>query len=217
MDKSSVIKEPVDESEAMQASSQFVINEIRYLSERWSHTDQIAENRSNTYVTVASGATGILVLLSQLQTSTEAMFKASLVLFILVWLLGLVTFFRLVERGIVVVEYIRAINRARRFFVDKDPQLTRYLAFSASDSHPLFVRLGARKFSARTFTAIICSLSFGLFWGVCISIIDGAQITESAIIVGGVAFLLHLAVAETYVTLKLQKREKSYKIVFPDA
>lgn len=207
--QSDVSPEPSD------VTVRFMLSEMERTSKRWAHADQMAESRLNVLVTITSGASGILLLLSQLKTAVSDFLAVALVVFAAVWLLGLITFIRILERDLTVVGYIRAINRARRFFVDNAPSIQKYLAFPAVDSEPKYTRLGARV-GLRTVSEIICSLAFGLLWGDIYSLVAfGSQVSAPSFVIGIVIFSLHLGSMKVYSSSRLRNAEKRYEVRFP--
>jgi len=193
----------------------FMLSELQRVSERWAHVDQMAENRINTYISITSGASGILLVLSQLKVDVSNFLVVALVTLLAIWLLGLVTYVRILERDLTVVGYIRAINRLRRFFVDNAHNIAQYLTFPATDSQPKYTTLGGR-LGLRTVAAIICSIAFGLFCGdVLVLLTPGSQITSLAIILGLAGIIVHLWSMNAYSTFRLRKAETVYQVRFP--
>jgi len=199
-----------------EATVQFMLSELERLSERWTRANEMAEARMNQLLTIASGASGVLLLLSQLKIAPTDFLGVALATFAIVWLLGLLAFLRILQRNITVIGYVRAINCLRHFFVDNDPSIERYLAIPITDSEPKYTSVGARRFGARTVTAIISSLAFGLGCGDVITLLAfGLQVSASSVAIGIISSIAHVAIMETYATIRLSNAEKSYKVRFP--
>jgi hypothetical protein len=195
---------------------QFMLSEINRVSENWRHADDIAEHRLTAYLTIVSGATGVLLVLSQLQISFSDFMRISLLIFLAIWLFGIIIFLRLINRNQVVVEYIRAINRLRRFFVDLDPFIKKYQWLPVTDTHPKFTSFAARKIGSRTLVATISSGGIGLATTAAYTLFSGSSILMNVgILIGVGAFLTQLVVMEGYATRKFKRLEEQYDVRFP--
>lgn len=208
---------PIASQEPSETTIKFMLLELQSQIGRWHHADNIAEDRFKTFLTIASGASGVLLLTSQLKMPTDSFLKVGGIIFVLLWLLGLITFLRMLERNRVVVSCMRSVNRARRYFFDLDPKIEPYLHSIPTDSRPNFLSMGGRNFGGRTIVAFIGSLFFGLLCGDLFSIASMNQaVSKSSVLIGITGFVLHLLSSEFYAARKLRRFEEEYDVHFPE-
>lgn len=60
----------------------------------------------------------------------------------LLWIFGILSFYRVIEGHISIIRYTRAINRARRYFFDKYKAIRPYISMPVIDSVPSFGTYG---------------------------------------------------------------------------
>lgn len=215
LEENNLPQEPV--YEPSDATVQFMLSEIERVAEYWRHADQMADSRLNVFISISSGAVGVLLVISQLQATSREFMSIGSVIFFVIWVLGLITFFRMMKRNQVVVEYIRAINRLRCFFVNLDPTIEKYQWLPLTDSLPKFTDLGARKFSSRTAVSILSSIGFGLMFSSVSSLAFGnAHISSFSILVAALTFVVHFVILESHVTRTFKRLEQGYEIRFPN-
>ena len=194
----------------------FMLAEMNLLSEFRRISDETAEGRLNMLITVASISGGALLILAQLETSLEGLVTVLMVASALIWLLGLMTYRRLLGRVLVVTRYLRALNRIRRYFVDQDRRIETNLSLPITDSLPSHVALGGSRYGARAFSTLIASVACGLFWAaVPLLTMKGTQATVVAILFGVAAFGASALVLELIATTRLKAAEEQYDVRFP--
>lgn len=195
---------------------QFMLAEMQILFESRKLSDELAEGRLNVYITITSGAIGILILLSQLQITSRNFLVVGLVIAVIIWVLGLITFRRMLSRNEVSVEYFRGLNRIRKFFADLDMRIEPYLSFPLTDDQPGFTSLGARKFGARTICSVISSISFGLLFGVLVTLLlQNNYFSTVAAIFSAISSIIHLVLIELFAYVRLKKVDDNYDVRFP--
>jgi hypothetical protein len=88
----------------------------------------IAETSGRASLFLGAVSAGLVAFAFAGQTSPTALYVFGLVLFPVLCFLGLTTFRRALQASIADTLYILRINRLRRFYVDRAPQLASYLA-----------------------------------------------------------------------------------------
>lgn len=147
----------------LDAAAQIMIAEHQRLSDLYLYNTDMGERRTSMYISVISlGAAG-LIGLAQLVDATILYWPATLLLLGML-VLGLLTFYRLIERRMRAVENLRAINRIHRYFVEKQPELAQYFYWAPCDDLPSFRSKGGAFAGLRDIVALLNSL-FGGFLG----------------------------------------------------
>jgi len=94
------------------------------------------ESRVNFLLATISGAVVALALVNQGAYSKDIVITINAMILVGLFLLGLITYLRLVHRGIAITVYTRGINRIRRYFVERVPDIGDYLILPTSDDVP---------------------------------------------------------------------------------
>lgn len=200
----------------MKTSEDILLVEHQRLSTLYLNNVEMGEKRTTLYLTVVSLGSGVLAGMSKL-TDTEFVEWTSFGLVIGIFILGLLTYQRLLERRIRAIEYLRAINRIHRFFVLKDATIKDYFYWSASDDVPTFLARSTQLTGLRDIVACFNSLFAGIGTGELLKI-TGIVGTYQKAVVSGLAvtvvmILLHV-VYERNVLAKIE-RSAAKDIRFP--
>jgi hypothetical protein len=119
-------------------ATDFMLAEYATLRELRLSLDALGESRMNFFLATISGVIIGLGLLNQLPALSQTLVFINGVVFIGLFLLGLMTFARMVNRTIRITDYTRGMNRIRRYFVDKHPDIAPYLWLSVYDDRPTY-------------------------------------------------------------------------------
>jgi len=87
----------------------------------------ISESNGRTSIFLGAMSAGLVALAFAGQASRDALLTLGLVLFPVLFFLGLVTFERVLQSSIEDTMYLQRINRIRRFYVESAPGLAGYL------------------------------------------------------------------------------------------
>src|SRR5690349_18005533 len=120
-------------------STEILLAEHERLSNLYLYNTDLGEKRIASYITLISVAGGALIALTQLKDVSEDIFlelSAGIVGGLAI--VGLLTFYRLIERRIRSTEYLRAINRIHAYFAQHDPSLEMYFHWPPHDDVPPF-------------------------------------------------------------------------------
>ncbi len=119
-------------------ASEFLLAEYTALRELRLSLESLGENRVNFFFAAISGSAVGLGLINQLSVLAETLYFVNGAVFVGLFFFGLMTFARMVERSIRITAYTRAMNRIRRYFADKHPDITQYLWLPLHDDRPAF-------------------------------------------------------------------------------
>jgi hypothetical protein len=154
----------------LEPSTAIMIAEHERLAGLYLFNSEMGEKRTSLYLSVVSlGAAGLIALAQIL--NKEVLTWPVLVLVIGMFGLGLLTFQRLIERRIRIVEDLRAINRIHRYFVDKEPNLELYFYWPPSDDVPSFHGKNSSITGLRDIVAFLNSFFGGIVAGELLSIL----------------------------------------------
>jgi predicted small integral membrane protein len=120
------VSDPEASDPSWAAAVTFVTTEHFNLQTARSATIAETSGRASLYLGAVSA--GLIAFAFAGQTSRTALYVFGLVLFPVLFFLGLATFRRALQASIADTLYILRINRLRRFYVDRAPQLAAYLA-----------------------------------------------------------------------------------------
>ena len=186
-----------------------LLAELNIIAARTEHADQIAESRLNILLTSATGAGAILILLDQLGVSPNNLLEVSAIVFLVLWMLGLLTFIRMLERNITTVHSNRSMSRIRKYFVKNQPELSAYINLpkeetlrNPHDHKPALIRF----WGSRTLAAVVSSAAIGLLIGTIIGLFADQLIAQS--LTAALAFgfgLVHLVGLEWYAINQLKR------------
>lgn len=198
-------------------SAEALLAEHDRLSALYLHNAEMGEKRTSLYLTVISGGIAILVGLGQFGADTAVLRWPAFGLLAVLLLIGLLTFQRLIERRIRGTEYLRAINRIHRYFVDRDPDLGPYFYWPACDDLPAFASRGATMEGLRDLIALLNSLFIGVLLGQVLAVLLAGRLVGIAAAVGLVTAVLSWTWHQAYERRSLRRMETSSSrwVLFP--
>ncbi len=122
--------------DSMDPISAILLVEHERLASLYEHNVTMGDHFVATYLTAVSLAVALLIGIKEFVPQSESLILFELTMLIIVVVVGMTTHRRLIERRVRSIEYLRAINRIHRYFVDKDPSLQQYLYWPACDDCP---------------------------------------------------------------------------------
>ena len=186
-----------------------LLAELNIIAARAEHSDQIAESRMNILLTSATGAGATLILLDQLGVSSSNLLEVSAIVFLVLWMLGLLTFIRTLERNITTVHANRSMSRIRKYFIKTKPELASYISLpkeetlrNPHDHKPALIRF----WGSRTLAAVVSSAAIGLLAGTASALLLNTRIHQN--IEAALSFglgLIHLVGLEWYAIQQLKR------------
>lgn len=126
------------EARTFEVGVQYLLADLETLREFFKEHVEIGEKRIDVYLAICSATIGGLVVLSQSDIEGRAFVYIALAVAFGLLVLGLVTYRQVIDRDILVIEYIRAINRIRRYFAEQAPQIKPYLLMPVSHEYPRY-------------------------------------------------------------------------------
>lgn len=130
------------------SSSEFMLNEYNMMKEFRELIIHQVDNRVNLYLKMISTAITVIpafsfwVVNSNDEVDYEMLCVISGVIAVLLLCFGILSFFRVIEGHISIINYTRAINRARRYFYDRDRSIRNYISMPVTDNTPSFGTYG---------------------------------------------------------------------------
>jgi len=196
-------------SHADDSTIPILLAELNIIAARTEHADQIAESRLNILLTSTTGAGATLILLDQLGVSSSNLLEVSAIVFLVLWMLGLLTFIRMLERNITTVHSNRSMSRIRKYFVKNQPELSTYINLpkeetlrNPHDHKPALIRF----WGSRTLAAVVSSAAIGLLIGTVIGLFADQRIAQSINAALSFGFgLVHLVGLEWYAINQLKR------------
>ncbi len=131
------------------------------LASLYEHNVTMGDQLVAAYLAAVSLAVALLVGMRELVPQSESLVLIELTLLMIVVVVGAITFRRLIERRVRSIEYLRAINRIHRYFVDKDPKVQQYFYWPACDDCPPMHAKGTVLGGLRDIVAGLNSLFLG--------------------------------------------------------
>jgi hypothetical protein len=186
-----------------------LLAELNIIANHWEHSDQIAESRLNILLTSTSGAAAVLILLDQLGISFNSILEVSGIVFIILWMLGILTFIRMLERNFVTIHSSRSMNRIRGYFVKRKPELVPYLNIPKEEAlqnqkknKPAMVPF----LGSRTLAAVISSVAIGMLVNIAILLFIKPPATQSVNLAAALTLgVVHFVGLEWYAVARLKK------------
>ena len=179
-----------------------------------------ANGRSSLFVGAVSSGLVALAFVGQISHLGTAFFVFSLVVLPTLFLMGLITFERVLQSGTADMMYARGINRIRHLYLEYAPQMQPYLILSAHDDregtqsqeamHTSWVQVFL---STASMIAVINSVLVGSFVGLLLAVLTFPLWIGAS--VGVVVFLVSLGLHQRYQSEQWTRMERSLPILFP--
>lgn len=147
------------------ASTEAMLAEHERLSDLYLYNTEMGEKRTTLYLTVVSAASALLLGMAQFKVDNTFLLGSAAGMLLVVLLIGMLTFYRLIERRVRGMEYLRAINRIHHYFVDQDPGLELYYYWPPCDDTPFHSDKDAATTGLRDLISVLNSLFLGALVG----------------------------------------------------
>jgi hypothetical protein len=105
----------------------FLLAEFSELGEFWRHTDARLESSLNFYLTAIAVLAPATLLLRQSVSDIRSLVALMIPVGIALFVIGILLTWRVTRAILVKAEYVHALNLIRRYFVDNDPHIAKYL------------------------------------------------------------------------------------------
>lgn len=185
----------------------FLLAEHTRLSALYLSTRETAERRVTLYLTLTTTIVGVSVALWQLGLAQIQILEMSLASALGIFLLGMITFHRLLERGMQGTEYLRAINRLHHYFVEHAPEIEPYFFWVSTDDNPRYDARGVGGAETREVIQLANCLFIALAAGLVVLLVNWNQVIL-ALGVGAVTFVIAYLAHQGYERFVLAREEK---------
>lgn len=115
-------------------SASFLLAEFNHLSNIWQHTDSRMEKGINIYVTLNAIIVSGLMVLSQQITNYRVFTVIGILITCGLAVIGTLLSIRIMTTKIIKIHYLDAINLIRRYFVDNEESLQKYLLLPVANN-----------------------------------------------------------------------------------
>jgi hypothetical protein len=212
-------EEPTKGSESK--TLQILITEHTNLQTIRSATVFEANGRTTLFLGAVSSSIVALAFIGQMSSMGSAFYVFALILLPSLIFLGLVTFIRVNQTGTEDMIASRGINRIRHYYTEVAPDTEPYFIMSSHDDMLGYVQnFGAQVTIFQQFVStaglvsVINSILTAVFIGLLTFIVFNAALLM-CIIIGGVVFLVSVALYMRYVHEHWKENEKHLKVLFP--
>jgi hypothetical protein len=198
-------------------STEAMLAEHERLADLYLHNAEMGERRTSLYLTVISAGAAVFLGIAQFGPAIDSLLWPGVGFLVGMLVIGLVTFQRLVERRTRATEYLRAINRIHRYFVQNDPALEPYFYWPPCDDAPSFAGQGQALTGLRDVIAVLNAIFVGillvalglLLWPT----LHRAIVIPLGLVLGGAAWFLHDRY-ETRCCVRAERESAQY-VLFP--
>jgi hypothetical protein len=181
--------------ETLDPSTEAMLAEHERLAGLYLHNAEMGERRTSLYLTVISAGAAVFLGIAQFGAEIDSLLWPGIGFLAGMLVIGLVTFQRLVERRIRAAEYLRAINRIHRYFVQNDPALEPYFYWPPCDDVPSFAGTRQALTGLRDVIAVLNAIFVGILLVVVGLVLwptlHRAIVIPLGLVLGAAAWLLH--------------------------
>lgn len=174
----------LSQRQAEDPSTAVMIAEHERLSALYLYNSELGEKRISLYLTVVSAGAAVLVGVAQFRVEMSLLLWPGIGFLLAVLIIGVLTFYRLVERRVRATEYLRAINRIHSYFVQHDPSLAPFFYWPACDDNPSFRGKGTALEALRDVVALLNSLFVGALVAVATFIVFSDRFAQLDVAAG---------------------------------
>jgi hypothetical protein len=197
----------------------FMLAEYSLLKDLRASVLQQTDRRLNFHFTSVSGVIAALALMRQFIEQNDLFLLVSVVLLFILFLMGIMTYDRMIQGHISITRYTRSINLIRRYFVSQHKNIGGYISNPISGDEPKFGNIGfvsggkapkINKIGLTAMTMLLNSFVVSMILLVVVQFIFQTNFVVN-VLVGLVSFGISLAVHDTYLRKTMRKAEEAYK------
>ncbi len=197
----------------------FLLAEFELLREMRDRVINRSEERIKFYFSLLSGAGAFLALAPQFFTTGQGFYIIILVVLIALLIFGVLTLDRLISGHVAARIYARGINRVRRYFVDNDKSITKYLILPSTDDIPELGIIGfTEKKGANTGNVSMMIYTNTILIG-AICLITFVQLLNVQLIYAIIAIIIFVIISLfvhfRYYARQIRKVQKKISVNFP--
>ena len=194
----------VGQSASTHIGSQFLLAEFNSIRSFKEQSVSIGDKRVDVFLTLSSALIAGLGLFSQSGIDPYIFLIIALCGSFGLFVIGLVTYHQVIDRDILIIDYIRAINRIRGYFAEHAPHIQPYLLMPTSLTFPKY----NWQSSNRRIPMVINGFSFGALCALSSLLVRNTTTSDFISIASLIiAFLLMYGFQEIYARKIFNKAE----------
>lgn len=183
-------------------SIEFLLKEFDNTYAEWRRTNDLGNTKLQFQFTVVSALFGLLGLLMQSNNIPQQQLAYYfIVVFTILTLINWQTFDYMVSRLTTTDFNIRALSRIRRFFIENDPELVKYVSFQTDDSPSKFIKL-KKKGILWTSRLVFCFSIAGFFASIVYLILHSMKYSNFTFIL---SLLASYFITNIYIKRRIDK------------
>jgi hypothetical protein len=189
--------------------TKFILAEYQITADDRAREIERGQSYVNLFLTIASGTAALLALMSQIDFTS---FKfVSIPILLILFLLGIISYIRIVQRDIRITTHGRHMGRIRHYFVEIQPKIQPYLPKPPYDDKS-YIPEGIDIISLKSIVSLINSSVVATMIFMATYIV--AQVWVR-IVIASIIFVGSLAVHQIFANARYGKAQRETKIRFP--
>jgi hypothetical protein len=198
-----------NQKQISEAITGFMLAEYQILADKLTREIERGQSYVNLFLTIASGIAALLALMSQI-AATSFRFVSIPILLVL-FLLGMISYLRVVQRDIRITTHVRHMGRIRHYFVEVEPSIQPYLPQSPYDDKA-YIPKGIDRIGLRHVVALInSSVTATVVFLIANTVADLWASAVIAVITFFVSLMLH----ESFTKARYREAELQMEVRFP--
>jgi len=200
-----------NQEQIQETITNFMLAEYQIIANNRAHEIERGQSYVNLFLTIASGTAALLALMSQV--ASTAFSFISIPILLILFLLGIISYIRVVQRDIRITTHSRHMGRIRHFFVEIQPGIQKYLPNSPHDDRS-YLHKGSEVIGLKNVVSLINSSVAAIIVFLVINTIAEVRMgTVTAVIIFIMALMLH----EWFAKARYRRAENENKedIQFP--
>ncbi len=119
--------------------SQFLLAEFNSLQDRARAYEEIKSSRVNFFLLIVAAFGAVFSTILDISFMASFVYEALAITALIIFLLGIATLKTLIDYSVAIVIFYRKAGRIRKWFVNLDSEIEKYIAFDATDEKPRFI------------------------------------------------------------------------------
>jgi len=165
-------RKPASEKLSKDAIAQHMTTELDNLNQSVAHSREMLMNKVNFFLILVTGIGGGLFLMAGVDTLRLLTLPVACIVILILFLMGINALQQGLDLSASALTYQRRIGRIRKWFVDQDPTIERYLPFTVADNMPRMSSNFINLRGAESILLIMNATLAGTLGGMMIAFID---------------------------------------------
>lgn len=181
--------------EELELGAKYLLAELESIRGFKEQSVAIGDKRVDFFITLTSTVLAGLGVLSQVKVDSQSFLFITLLSGLVLLPIGLIVVRQVIDRDILIVDYIRAINRIRAYFAEKAPHIQPFLLMPTVPSYPTY----SWQSSNRRIPMIMNGLTAStIITVITLSIRQLLTLDTNAVVLGAVTFAMMYIAQEMY-------------------